>query len=66
MEQIVFPKKDICNALTAESKERVYQTTECDLQLSKVYLKYTHSHVHVHVHICVFNVQASIHCTCTA
>ena len=36
LEQIVFPKNQLCNALTPASQDRVYQTTECDLQGSKV------------------------------
>ena len=36
MEQIVFPVPNICEYLTAESKSRVFNTTERDDQGSKV------------------------------
>lgn len=36
MEQIVFPKPEICKYLTKETKQRVYMTAERDEQGTKV------------------------------
>ena len=36
MEQIVFPIPEICNYLTRETKQRVYNTAERDEQGTKV------------------------------
>lgn len=36
MEQIVFPIPEICNYLTKETKQRVYNTAERDEQGTKV------------------------------